>query len=276
MKESPDYTPINHDDPRSSSEIEDDFLISKNHPTRQQRRRCMRPLLAIIAVLALAAYTAILVALTWRMTRQSRLHGTRFLKSPANDYITYEPYVMEQWELPGDIQYFGEPSKEVDQNWHNIFEHQNIGFSAELMHELGREEEGIRLPDGTYFGSLMVFHHLHCLKNIYHALNPSYYHLDKLQGSELAMHKEHTDHCMHMLMDAVMCQGDTTVLTMKWDAKGARPIGNLSSPHECVNWDRLMEWVVPNSVDVFADGMLVHPTFGAYIFAFRCMRHVDF
>lgn len=76
-----------------------------------------------------------------------------------------------------------------------------------------------------------------------------------------------TDHCMHMLMDAVMCQGDTTVLTMKWDEKGARPIGNLSSPHECVNWDRLMEWVVPNSVDVFADGMLVHPTFGMHIAA---------
>lgn len=31
------------------------------------------------------------------------------------------------------------------------------------MHSLGREEEGIRLPDGTFFGSLMVFHHLHCL-----------------------------------------------------------------------------------------------------------------
>ncbi|KAL3964635.1 hypothetical protein ACCO45_001639 [Purpureocillium lilacinum] len=200
------------------------------------------------------------------MAKEERRHGTRFLGSPANDFITYEPYVMEQWELRGGVRYFGEPSKEVDQNWHNIFEHQNIGFSENLMHSLGREEEGIRLPDGTFFGSLMVFHHLHCLalsyqKNIYHALHPAYYQLDRLKGHEKAMHDEHTKHCLHMLMDAVMCQGDTTVLTMKWEEGGARPIGNLTSPHECVNWDRLMEWVVPNSVDVFADGVLVHPKY---------------
>ena len=59
-----------------------------------------------------------------------------------------------------------------------------------------------------------------------------------------------------------MCQGDTTLLTMKWNATGLHPIGNLTSPHECVNWDRLMEWVVPNSFDAFADGVLVHPTLG--------------
>lgn len=59
-----------------------------------------------------------------------------------------------------------------------------------------------------------------------------------------------------------MCQADTTALTMKWDPDLPRPVDNLSSPHECVNWERLMEWVIPNSVDVFADGMLVHPTLG--------------
>ena len=68
-------------------------------------------------------------------------------------------------------------------------------------------------------------------------------------------------------MEAVMCQGDTTVLTMIW-SDGVRPIGNLPSPHECVNWDRLMEWVVPNSVNAFEDGMLVHPKYGKFIFYF--------
>jgi hypothetical protein len=31
------------------------------------------------------------------------------------------------------------------------------------MKAMGREAEGIKLPDGTYYGSIMVFHHLHCL-----------------------------------------------------------------------------------------------------------------
>jgi len=80
----------------------------------------------------------------------------------------------------------------------------------------------------------------------------------------LTFHPKITEHCLHMLKEAVMCQGDTTLLTMKWADTGARPIGNLTSPHECVNWDRLMEWVEPNSVDVFANGVLVHPKFGTY------------
>ncbi|OAQ84703.1 peptidase family M28 family [Purpureocillium lilacinum] len=259
MKGSSDYLPLDHDGSKSSTDMEDDMLIHRLRLVRSHSGSYMRFLTALAALLALVIYTSIIASVTWGMAKEERRHGTRFLGSPANDFITYEPYVMEQWELRGGVRYFGEPSKEVDQNWHNIFEHQNIGFSENLMHSLGREEEGIRLPDGTFFGSLMVFHHLHCLKNIYHALHPAYYQLDRLKGHEKAMHDEHTKHCLHMLMDAVMCQGDTTVLTMKWEEGGARPIGNLTSPHECVNWDRLMEWVVPNSVDVFADGVLVHP-----------------
>ncbi|GAB0139243.1 hypothetical protein EsDP_00007456 [Epichloe bromicola] len=197
MKESSDYLPImSHDDTRSSSEMEGDCLTGKKNSARRLRNSCVQPVIAIVAVLALTAYTTIVASMTWNMTQQSRRHGMRFLKSPANDYITYEPRVMNQWEYAGDVIYFGEPSEQVDQNWHKMFEHQNIGFSSELMHELGREKEGIKLPGGTYFGSLMVFHHLHCLKNIYHALNPTYYHLDKLEGSELAMHREHNDQNM--------------------------------------------------------------------------------
>ncbi|KAK8146374.1 hypothetical protein G3M48_003204 [Beauveria asiatica] len=262
MKEISEYQPIDTDESRSNLGTEDELFLSKHDCIRNRYRRFERWGCVTGAVLVLIVYTVVVASATWFMTKESRRHGTRFLKSPANDYIAYEVHVMDQFEDRNATMYFGEPSEAIDRNWHEIFEHQNIGLSPELMHELGRESEGIQLPDGTYFGSIMVFHHLHCLKNIYHALHPDYYGLDKLQGAEKDMLWEHTDHCLHMLMDAVMCQGDTTVLTMKWEDRGARPIGNLTSPHECVNWDRLMEWVVPNSRDVFADGMLVHPLYG--------------
>ncbi|KAI4962232.1 hypothetical protein J4E86_001264 [Alternaria arbusti] len=73
---------------------------------------------------------------------------------------------MEQWEDEGrslPVEYFAEPSEEIDRNWHEIVEHQNIGIQEEVMKAMGREREGIKLPDGTYYGSIMVFHHLHCL-----------------------------------------------------------------------------------------------------------------
>lgn len=50
-----------------------------------------------------------------------------------------------------------------------------MGLPESYMHELGREYQGVQFPDGRYFGSLMVYHHLHCLKHIYHALYPESY-----------------------------------------------------------------------------------------------------
>jgi hypothetical protein len=34
---------------------------------------------------------------------------------------------------------------------------QNLALSPQTMRELGREEEGIKLPNGNYFGSIMVW-----------------------------------------------------------------------------------------------------------------------
>ena len=63
-----------------------------------------------------------------------------------------------------------------------------------------------------------------------------------------------------------MCQGDTTLVTMRWSQRGPLPIGNFSSPHQCVNWGLLMEWVKPHAFDGFAEGVMVHPKFGRYNF----------
>jgi hypothetical protein len=49
---------------------------------------------------------------------------------------------------------------------------------------------------------------------------------------------------------------------MRWGKHQAIPLGNFSAPHECVNWDRLQEWSKERSMDMFADGVLVHPVYG--------------
>ncbi|KAH7035654.1 uncharacterized protein B0I36DRAFT_240309 [Microdochium trichocladiopsis] len=269
------YQPIDvqsDDGNKSSTEAEERYglLYGEVRPL-PRHSKLVRALLWLAAIIGIIVYTAVVAGTAaftaYRFLQKNTLHGTRFLKSPANDYITYESRVMDQFEYDNEKQYFTDPSPEIDANWHELWRwsiDQNIAIQPELMEEMGRAEEGIRFPDGTYFGSMMVFHNLHCLKNIYHTLHPHYYGMNKYSESERAQHKEHTEHCLKMLKDAVMCQGDPTILTMKWAETGLRPIGNLTSPHECVNWDRLMEWVVPNSRNVFEDGMLVHPTRGSY------------
>lgn len=65
-----------------------------------------------------------------------------------------------------------------------------------------------------------------------------------------------------MLKQAIMCQADTTLITMKWDPELIMPVANMSSQHECVDWDRLAEWSDPRSFDPRAKGWLVHPELG--------------
>ncbi|KAI1110828.1 hypothetical protein F5Y14DRAFT_465197 [Nemania sp. NC0429] len=281
------YKPINSHHEESKGSTEEASALIYSDISSSHCRRSWMPRLGFLlgGALALILYSSLLIAVVLKVSSDSRRHGTRFLKSPVDDYISYEPRVMEQWEdLDPDAPIFftGKPSEEIDRNWHELLRYMNSGIPVKLMEELGRVDEGIKLPDGTYFASLMVFHHLHCLKSLYHALHPEYYGIDDLPKSERDVWQDHISktkptyaanirmvikqyllaHCFHMLKEAVMCQADPMLVTMKWSNDLPRPTGNLTSPHECVNWDRLMEWAEPHSFDVFTDGVLVHPTRG--------------
>jgi hypothetical protein len=41
----------------------------------------------------------------------------------------------------------------------------------------------------------------------------------------------HPDHCLDMLRQSIMCQGDMQLLTMKWHQDGRIPTANFTSPH---------------------------------------------
>ena len=69
-------------------------------------------------------------------------------------------------------------------------------------------------------------------------------------------------HCLDSLRQGIMCQGDTSLLTMRWGKTQAIPLANFSSSHQCVDWDRLDAWAEARSVDVFEPGMLIHPVYG--------------
>ncbi|OBR03319.1 Tat pathway signal sequence [Colletotrichum higginsianum IMI 349063] len=241
----------------------EEAILMQETPSRKRSRATSVLLTAACGLALVMLYSAALVQMTMSLSRTGHLQSTRLMKSINDDFIEYEFRVFDQFERPDHhATYFTTPNPEVDRNWHSILGNQNIRIPRDAMQEIDRVDEGIELPGGGFFGSIMVFHHLHCLKNLYHALHPEYYNLTKMTSHEKDKFDEHNDHCLHMLREAVICQADTTLLTMKWNSTGLRPIGNLTSPHECVNWGRLMEWVVPKTFDALADGVLVHPTFG--------------
>lgn len=74
---------------------------------------------------------------------------------------------------------------------------------------------------------------------------------------------KHPDHCLDMLRQSIICQGDMQLLTMKWRQDGRIPTANFTSPHQCVNWDRLEAWATSRRIfNLMEPGYLNHPTLG--------------
>lgn len=67
---------------------------------------------------------------------------------------------------------------------------------------------------------------------------------------------------MALIKNALMCQADTTLLTMRWLDFSPIPAANWSTPRTCVDWSRIDDWTQNNWVDAKKDGRMVHPKFG--------------
>lgn len=79
-------------------------------------------------------------------------------------------------------------------------------------------------------------------KRLHHALYPSHYFPD-LGPTEQKMNLMHSQHCLDTLRQGIMCHGDTSLLTLKWAPWTKIPLANFSAPHQCVDWEKLDNWV---------------------------------
>ena len=167
----------------------------------------------------------------------------------------------------------------------------NMRFSSAEMEAIDpkRAQQAVALPDGGYFATLTVFHELHCLvretfryhsdlskvedqitdltlqKRLHRYMYPSSY-FPNLSDQEMEDNRFHNEHCIDMLRQSVMCHGDISPVTMRWGQTQPIPLGNFSSPHECVNWAAINEWAKERSVEkVIEPGYLKHPRFGVVV-----------
>lgn len=182
--------------------------------------------------------------------------------------------------------------------WRSQIVDQNLFVEGEDLEKLGVLDEGVKLPNGGYYASLMVYHQLHCLvslksyewstrthnsqKRLHHYFYEEHYfpnitekerehdrkHNGRLsQGRDIESILTPIVHCLDLIRQGLQCQGDITLLTMRWGKHQAIPLGNFSAPHECVNWNRLQNWSKERSMDMFAEGVLVHPVYGKLLSA---------
>ncbi|KAF2687591.1 hypothetical protein K458DRAFT_294739, partial [Lentithecium fluviatile CBS 122367] len=148
----------------------------------------------------------------------------------------------------------------VDQAWKQLLDHINLRASDA---ELGSTNQtSVALP-GDH-GSLVwmdVSHQLHCVKYLRQWIYRQHYHPDV--GSDEEPHwLKHTDHCLDLIRQALMCRADTALMTFEWAIGRREPMLKLQSPeHVCVDWEDLMMKVQARRVSDAEMALLVNPGF---------------
>ncbi|KAF5855765.1 hypothetical protein ETB97_008465 [Aspergillus alliaceus] len=123
--------------------------------TQQLTRWWQRPRLLIIGhVFLFAFYIATLVAV---VKRNQLLRNKTTLPFPRRRSL-------------------GMANSKIYKSGHDLLNAENIIIEPEYIKELGRENIGVAVPEGTgYLDTLNVYHELHCLKSIYRFMYPDYY-----------------------------------------------------------------------------------------------------
>ncbi|KAI1378117.1 hypothetical protein F4677DRAFT_444029 [Hypoxylon crocopeplum] len=145
------------------------------------------------------------------------------------------------------------PSSELDSTWNDLLYALNIRVSRDEMSRLGLNTTNrVQVNRGDYFAALGVFHYLHCLNNLRKVVHWDYYGPQIAgSGSQEAFGKEHSDHCIDVLRQAVMCHANVQVNTAEWvdedNFLGGKELRS-DSKATCVKWDSVDGWARPRAL----------------------------
>ncbi|KAH7323277.1 hypothetical protein B0I35DRAFT_510442 [Stachybotrys elegans] len=216
------------DDDESSTDttlLQKDMAASQY--SRKSRRSWAKPLLfhgALLSMYSLGFFYAV-----WSLQNDLGCRKAEIIDSSATSALEYGTRVFD--EIDDLDLYFGKPTPELDSRWEDLLKYQWLQVPQADMERLGRVEEGIKLPGGGYFGTLAVFHDLHCLRRVHHAFHRDHY-FPNMTEDEKELDSRHAAHCLDSLRQSVQCAGDVSLLTMRWGVNTREPLGNFTSPHE--------------------------------------------
>ncbi|KAI1453925.1 hypothetical protein F4805DRAFT_354269 [Annulohypoxylon moriforme] len=139
--------------------------------------------------------------------------------------------------------YEGAPNAQNNAAWERLLEVGVVGIS---------EKENLRLTNGSasaprnpdqYMVELELFHQLHCLKWLRDQIFEFH---DAFDNSHALMNipqrKDHNDHCIDYLRQAIMCHGDITPITFEWISEINGYIAHHSTEHQCRNFEAIYNW----------------------------------
>ncbi|KAI0837553.1 hypothetical protein F5Y06DRAFT_304346 [Hypoxylon sp. FL0890] len=203
-------------------------------------------LLLYIAVLL----TAIIVTGSVRPQPNEILQPMRDRFTLIRDLLEFEE--RQAW-YPRQYPWDQEPSDEVDELWGDLLYALNLRITPDEVDILGLNTTNrVHLNGGDYLGVIGVYHHLHCLNNLRIAIHWDYY--EAKYGNTTRQDffsKEHSDHCIDALRQALMCNANTEMHTPEWLDRphelGDKELGGDSTT-TCLKWDSLEKWTRPRAL----------------------------
>ncbi|OJJ42008.1 hypothetical protein ASPZODRAFT_126244 [Penicilliopsis zonata CBS 506.65] len=165
-----------------------------------------------------------------------------------------------------------DPSPEVDRAWDHISaEGKEIILVPGSAVSKSQKETNISVKAPTswgggenlYIAQIDVFHQIHCLNELRKEIWFDYYYGDNQDLSKTSnssfrrSHLDHKSHCIHMLLQTLMCHADVDIITHNWvhyndinqpSRPYAEPFADFNMIKKCRNFDHLLSWVEEHAV----------------------------
>ncbi|KAL7917021.1 hypothetical protein ACQKWADRAFT_307810 [Trichoderma austrokoningii] len=155
------------------------------------------------------------------------------------------------WQLLGEFdqpsKWRGQPNKGVDEAWISSTHAGAFSITKEEVERMGKlTNSTIMLPassGGGYMASLEATHQLHCVDLLRKFSYREYYADKSAPFGDPNKLRTHIDHCIEMLRQVIMCNGDLHIITYNWVDHVDTPWPDFSLNRQCRDWDRIIDWV---------------------------------
>ncbi|KXL44888.1 MAG: hypothetical protein FE78DRAFT_91107 [Acidomyces sp. 'richmondensis'] len=198
-------------------------------------------LLAIVVVLLMLYYvrskgnqylaTDFVPARAQIATQRVRFSGTASFDENGSAYRT---------SRPGEPQYVGTPTREIDDAWTALVGGRYFYLTEEEAREAWPDTYQEYYHDEFgYRTGLDVLHTLHCVNHLRKTLYVDYY---PHYSMGKPFQKYHVDHCIDIIRQAVQCYGDLTPIPVRWFESAHRTFIDSDQIHTCRDFSKIRNW----------------------------------
>ncbi|KAF1738036.1 hypothetical protein CRV24_003665 [Beauveria bassiana] len=142
------------------------------------------------------------------------------------------------------------PSPEVDAAWERVSSLMPHVISTDDVVRLGKDpSQTARWSEDWGFGpeahvaELDVLHTIHCLNAVRRDVHWKHYFGDDYPNGDFPeLHRIHTDHCIYVILQNLMCAATADVITQPWVEGQAHPFPDFSINKKCRDFDAILDW----------------------------------